>query len=150
MTVVDKIERKMLLPVGRERAWRAVTEPAELCKWFAPECSFSLNVGSPLRMVWEDGAVSRGVIEQIDPPQRFVFRWHAKAAPYSDPLTAANSTVVTFKLEPVEGGTLLRVTESGFSGLPESVRDQILSENTSGWNAELAELSAYTAQLERE
>ena len=148
MTAVDRIERTLLLPASQKRVWRAVTEPAELSRWFAPECEFRLEAGSPIRLVWEDGAVSRGVIEIIDPPQRFAFRWHAKPAPYTDPLTPENSTLVTFTLETVEKGTQVTVVETGFAGLPKTVRERVLTENTSGWRAEIEDLIAYVTQRE--
>lgn len=141
----DTIERTILLPVSQDRAWRAISQPAELAKWFAPECEFSAEVGSPIRLVWESGVISRGVIEAIEPPTRFAFRWHAKPTDYTDPLTTANSTVVTFTLETVAGGTRLVVTETGFASLPDGARGHVLTENTSGWDFELQELIAFFA-----
>ncbi|MCB9450979.1 MAG: SRPBCC domain-containing protein [Anaerolineaceae bacterium] len=150
MATVDQIERNILLPASRERVWRAITNPVELCKWFASECEFRPEVGSPIRLVWQSGAVSLGVIEGIEPPSRFAFRWHAKPTPYTDPLTPANSTVVTFALKSVAGGTRLTVTETGFAALPDPARAHVLTENTSGWTAELEELTHYISTSETE
>ncbi len=148
MDLVDNIERTLLLPVPRERVWRAITQPAELSKWFAPQCDFTLTVGNDIKLTWESGAVSRGVIEDIDPPHRFSFRWHAKPTVFTDPLTPENSTRVTFRLEAVESGTRLTVTESGFAALPQAARDLVMTENTSGWRAELQDLADYLTQSE--
>jgi uncharacterized protein YndB with AHSA1/START domain len=147
MVLVDEINRSMVLPVDRDRVWQAITQPDELRQWFAPQCEFTLEIGSAITLTWESGEISRGVIEVIDPPIRFAFRWHAKPTPYTDPLTPENSTVVTFTLEATEDGTQINVTESGFAGLPDAAREAVLKENTSGWRAELDELAAYVAGL---
>jgi hypothetical protein len=48
-----------------------------------------------------------------------------------------------------EGGTRLRVVESGFAALPwpAEARDRYLDENTQGWRTELNELRAYAIQV---
>jgi uncharacterized protein YndB with AHSA1/START domain len=148
MDPVDKIERTILLPVPRERVWRAITQPAELSKWFARECDFTLEVGSSMTLTWASGPVACGVIEVIEPPQRFAFRWHAKPTPYTDPLTPENSTLVTFTLEEIDSGTQVTVTETGFATLPQAAREHVLAENTSGWRAELQDLVDYFAPTE--
>jgi uncharacterized protein YndB with AHSA1/START domain len=141
MKTVNKIERAIILPVGRERVWSAITRPDQLSKWFAAQCELDFETGGALKLVWESGEVSRGVIEAIDPPTRFAFRWHAKPTDYTDPL-------VTFNLEVVEAGTQLTVTEEGFAALPASVRDHVLSENTIGWEDELQELAKFVTKAE--
>ena len=104
MTDSDTIQRTIVLPAPRERVWKAITQPAELSQWFASQCEFTLEIGSPITLTWANGEISRGVIEAIDPPHRFTFRWHAKPTAYSEPLVPENSTVVTFTLEAVDSG----------------------------------------------
>ena len=74
MVSVDKINRSMFLPANRDRVWQAITQPEELCQWFAQECEFTLEIGSDIILKWDNRAISRGVIEVIDPPIRFSFR----------------------------------------------------------------------------
>ena len=150
MTSVDRIERSIVVPASIDRTWQAITSPEQLSQWFAPECEFELSVGGSMRLVWESGAISRGVIEIIEPPYRFAFRWHAKSTPYTKPLTPQNSTVVTFSLEAVNGGTRVTVYEVGFAALPDGAKDHILGENTAGWDSELDELTAYIKMVKPE
>jgi uncharacterized protein YndB with AHSA1/START domain len=80
---------------------------------------------------------SRGVIEAVEPPRRFAFRWQAE-------LTGnAPMTLVEFTLDPHPTGTRVRVVESGFAGLPRESRTREL--HVEGWKRELGELAEYLA-----
>src|SRR5690242_6161869 len=51
---VPVIERDVVLPVTRERAWELITEPAELEEWLADDVEFEASEGAPLRVTFED------------------------------------------------------------------------------------------------
>lgn len=142
---IDKIERTIELPFPPERVWQAVTSPGELCCWFSDEAIFTPTVGSELRLIWHGLGSASGRIEQVEPPHRFSFRWRARGVPDSEPMTALNSTLVTFWLEKTAVGTRLHVTEAGFAALPPALRQPTLRANESGWTAELADLAAWFA-----
>jgi uncharacterized protein YndB with AHSA1/START domain len=72
---VPVVERDVVLPVTRERAWELITEPAELEGWLADEVDFEAEEGAPLRVGWDDGDVRDGVVEAVEPEERVVFRW---------------------------------------------------------------------------
>ena len=42
-------------------------------------------------------------------------------------------TLVEFVLEPINGGTRLTVTESGFDAVPEPRRTNVMRDNDGGW-----------------
>ena len=46
------VNREVVLPVERERAWELITEPAELESWLADEVEFEPEEGAPLRVTW--------------------------------------------------------------------------------------------------
>ena len=52
------VNREVVLPVPRERAWELVTEPEEMETWLAEDVEFEAEEGAPLRT--EDAARSRG------------------------------------------------------------------------------------------
>ena len=52
------VNREVVLPVTRERAWELVTEPAELETWLADDVEFEPEEGAPLRTE-EDGECAR-------------------------------------------------------------------------------------------
>ena len=69
------VERDVVLPVTRERAWELITEPAELEEWLADEVDFEPEEGAPLHVSWDGGDSRDGVVEAVEPEERVVFRW---------------------------------------------------------------------------
>src|SRR3954466_11064882 len=93
------VNREVVLPVPRERAWELITEPAELEGWLADEVEFEPEADAPLR-VTEDGETREGVVEHVAEQERIVFRW--------------GDSRVEWALEDAPGGTRFLVTEHRF------------------------------------
>ena len=91
-----QVEREIVLPVPRERAWELVTEPAELETWLADEVDFEPEEGAPLRTLDGD-EVREGWVERVDAEERIVFTW--------------GESVVEWRLEDHPAGTRFVVTE---------------------------------------
>ena len=53
------------------------------------------------------------------------------------------TTLVTFTLEAVDGGTRLTIVESGFDAIPEARRAKAFGMNTGGWNGQADNLRKY-------
>jgi len=138
--VPDRIERELSLPAPPERVWAALTQADQLAGWFGTHAAIDLRPGGAVTFTWDgsSGPVGQnsGVVEVVEPPRRFVFRWHSHG-PDVPP------TRVEFTLEPNAEGTLLRLVESGFASLPPHVRGESHRSNTQGWQRELAELAGY-------
>src|ERR1700712_4386729 len=64
------VNREVVLPVTRERAWELITEPAELEEWLGDDVEFEAEVDAPVRV---DGR--EGVVEEVADRERIVFRW---------------------------------------------------------------------------
>lgn len=73
----------------------------------------------------------------------FSFSWHPQAddpdADYSD----QPQTLVEFKLEPTSGGTHLVITESGFSAMPDHLREELFRRNADGWEAQAINIATH-------
>jgi uncharacterized protein YndB with AHSA1/START domain len=69
------VNRDVVLPVPRERAWELITEPGELEGWLGDEVEFEPEEDAPLRVAWDDGEAREGVVETVEPEERIVFRW---------------------------------------------------------------------------
>ena len=55
-----------------------------------------------------------------------------------------DKTLVEFKLEPTKsGGTLLVVTESGFSKIPAGRRPEAFRKNSDGWEGQLENIDEH-------
>src|ERR1035441_8821640 len=104
------IEREVLIEAPAEVVWRTITEPDQMSQWFADRVDLVVEPGAHCFMheAEEGGPV---VVETVDPPTRFSFRWNH---PRAEEPVAGNSMLVEFTLTP-EGSerTRLRVTRAG-------------------------------------
>lgn len=74
----------------------------------------------------------------MTPERRFAWRWHPNALDPAVDYSTEPRTLVTFTLEDApDGGTLLRVVESGFAALPADRRAPAFAGNSSGWRGQL-------------
>lgn len=146
MTVKNSINREIVLKASRDKVWDALTTAEALSQWFGTSATLNnLAVGEEIIFVWDDeNLASRGVIETVEPKTRFAYSWENAKYDLSVPLALDNTTLVTFVLEDVEGGTRLILTETGFASLANA--QKVYADNTSGWDAELADLKAYLGE----
>ncbi|HEY0929042.1 MAG TPA: SRPBCC domain-containing protein [Gemmatimonas sp.] len=91
-----------------EKVWRALTEPALLAEWLLPVIDLELVPGKEFTYKTQpypgwDGIVNCRMLE-VDPPRRISYTW---TVPFLE-------TVVTFTLQPTDGGTLLKLVQTGF------------------------------------
>jgi uncharacterized protein YndB with AHSA1/START domain len=75
-----RLERRLDYPV--ERVWRAVTEPAELERWFVSEVPWTPELGEAFEAEGEHGRIT-----ELEPPRRFAWSWATEL--YSFELTPA-------------------------------------------------------------
>jgi uncharacterized protein YndB with AHSA1/START domain len=143
VTVQDRIERVVHLPVSRERAWRAITDPADIQRWFRCETTLDPRPGGELVFRW-DNEIARGRVEAVEPPRRFAYWWHPGSEQHLDvPLDQLPLTLVEFVLEEDGGETRLTLTETGFASMPAEIYERVFRENSDGWTDELEKLAAY-------
>lgn len=143
MAVQDKIERTILLPASRERVWRAVTEPAQISRWFG-EVTMDFRVGGAMTFFWDGEEHARARVAAIDPPRHFAYQWHPGSVQQFDkPFDELPLTLVEFFLEEAPGGTQLTVVETGFAAMPPEIYERVWRENTEGWDGEIGDLLAY-------
>jgi uncharacterized protein YndB with AHSA1/START domain len=139
----DRIEREITIAAPVERVWAVLTEPDLLSQWFSqhkpPE--IDLRPGGLMRLNQAEGYDYLTRLVRVEPPTHLAYRW-ASAYP-GEEATEANSTLVEFTLTPVDGGTRLRVAESGFAALtipPERVPVAGYDSHVKGWAQKLEEL----------
>ncbi len=134
VTVQDTIERQLVIPVGRQRVWEAITATDQIARWFSDTVTMELKPGSPIVFQWNGYGERRGRVEAVEPPNRFAYRWiPTDETDQSIPFDEVPSTLVEYTLEDTAEGTRVTVTESGFSALPADIREQMVQGNTEGW-----------------
>jgi uncharacterized protein YndB with AHSA1/START domain len=142
--VPDRIEREIELAHPVERVWQALTTAEGLAGWFGTAAEIDLRPGGRLWMRWEPQDVeTEGTVTVVDPPHRFGFQWGIDGLPAEDP----RRTDVVSTLAATAGGTRVTVVESGFAQAAEDIARAAHKDNSEGWDAELADLTAYLDSL---
>jgi uncharacterized protein YndB with AHSA1/START domain len=141
--VPEQIEREVVIQAPPERVWAVLTEPGHVDRWFTNAgADLDLRPGGSIRYRWKEHGEFHAVIETVEPPRRFAWRWALAAG---EAPGDGNSTLVEMTLTPEGAGTRLRVVERGFGDLdlPESEQAQHVKDNTEGWHGGLAAAKAY-------
>lgn len=136
MGLPDRIERTVQLPHPPAAVWAALTTAEGLAAWFGDVATIDLRPGGAAHLGWSHGFTNDLRIERVEEPVVFGFSWRIHGLPESD----LRRTYVEFTLDPVGGGTRLRVVETGFAQLPEDAHRAAYEAHTSGWARELGEL----------
>jgi uncharacterized protein YndB with AHSA1/START domain len=139
----DSIEREIVIAAPVERVWEIVTQPEHLGRWFGDAGAEA--DGDVITMRWEEYGTAHLHVQHSEPPRHFAYRWTASGIPEGTPPTDGNSTLVEFTFEPTDGGTRLRVVESGFAGLDFAPDKQaeLHAGNVEGWEHEFGHLERY-------
>jgi uncharacterized protein YndB with AHSA1/START domain len=146
----DRIEKQIELKAPVARVWRALTDYREFSNWFG------VNLKGP----FVPGQTSRGqitvtgyehlkleaVVQKMEPERLFSFTWHPGAVDPQKDYSQEPSTLVEFRLEPKGGGTLLTLTESGFSKLPADRRLEAFRLNDGGWTQQMKDIEQHVEQ----
>lgn len=144
--VPERIEREVLIEAPLEVVWAVVTESDHVGGWFGDAAEIDLRPGGEATLTWEKYGSALAVVERVEPPHVFSFRW---ARPLGAAPREGNSTLVEFSLSAEGESTRLRVVESGFPALegPEDEKATYAAGNTDGWKQELGDLQEYVAKL---
>jgi uncharacterized protein YndB with AHSA1/START domain len=145
-SVVDEesftVRRRIRIDAPVAKVWQAVTEPEHISRWFGRTVLTGAGVGAAGTMTFPDDDVIPLRVEEYDAPRRITYRWNNDDALGTRPdlLDETTSTVFTFTLDDLDGGTLLTVVESGFDRTSAPLAN--LESHRTGWDAELDKLVA--------
>lgn len=123
-----------------DRVWRALTEAAELERWFPLEAEVEPGEGGTILLSWKNEYRGRCRIIRWEPEERLTtsWEWDESAGEGGDGTPAQ---VTDYILEKDGGGTRLRVVTSGFPDDPSW--DEWVEGTVRGWRYELASLKHY-------
>lgn len=145
-SVVDEdafvVTRTIRISAPVEKVWAVVTVPDQVSRWFGRLELDGRGAGAAGTLSFEGYGAVPIRVESFDEPRSVSYRWGNDDASPSRPaeLDEATSTVFTFTLEAVDGGTELTVVESGFEVTSDPAFN--LAEHGKGWNDELDKLVA--------
>lgn len=114
------------LPHSAERVWRAITDPAEIQRWFPAAVDYEPRVGAPMAFRFDDPdePPTGGKVTELDPPRLFAFNWGEEQ--------------LRFELEPAGDGCRLLFTHF----LSESIQ---AARDAAGWEMCLQQLDRLLA-----
>lgn len=160
-SATDRIERRILLRATQERVWSAISEAKQFGSWFGVEFDGAFAPGARLtgriRPTDVDPEVARlqephrgtafaVLVDRIEPPNVFSFRWHPYAVQAGIDYGKEPMTLVVFELEKDPQGTLLTITESGFDRIPLARRAAAFQANAGGWTHQTKLIEKYLAR----
>jgi len=158
-SATDRIEKQVLLRAPLERVWRALSRSSEFGTWFGMQLDgdFLPRTTVTGRMVPTQvdpdvaaqqqpftGMPVELFVERVEPMSLLSFRWHPYP-PEDGDTSKPPTTLVTFELSTAEGGTLLRLSESGFDQIPIERRARAFTDNEGGWQIQTQLIGKYLA-----
>jgi uncharacterized protein YndB with AHSA1/START domain len=128
----DVVVVEVFIAAPPDRVFQAITDPQQLAQWWGQKDLYRIrHRESDLRIHghWLSSGVGAegsefqvaGEYLEIDPPRLLLHTW---VASYMGPMV----TTVRWELTPSQGGTLVKVTHSGFAGNAEAA-----SSHGQGW-----------------
>jgi len=144
------IERELFIEASPEVVFDVVSSAEHVREWWPDDACFEAVAGDTGEIVFGEHGGERTVVSltvvEVQPPELFSFRW---THPEGEPAREGNSLLVTFRLTALRGGTLLRMTESGFREMGWSVAllEQQYGEHVTGWDHYLPRIAPCVAKL---
>jgi len=140
------VTSEIFIAAPRERIFEALTDAKQAAQWWGQNDRYHLsefNLDARVGGKWSSSGSSlnmgafkiEGEILELDPPCRLAYTWLSN--------WMASNTKVLWELDNQNGGTLVKVTHTGFAG------DENQAKNHSiGWNSVLGWLQAYVEKGE--
>ena len=129
---VLSVSFERVLPGRIARVWEHLTNTKLLPQWFG-NGTIEPHLGGAVRLM--DGHI-RGVVTQWSPPRRLAYTWNVfNPGDGTDAVSAYPESYLSFTLEQIESGVLLRL-----SHVP--ILDRFEKQNAMGWHTFLDILGA--------
>ncbi|MEY2565191.1 MAG: hypothetical protein QOH88_3384 [Verrucomicrobiota bacterium] len=146
----DRIEKQIELKAPVARVWRALTDHREFGEWFGVNLEGPFVPGQPslgqMTIPGYEHGKWRVIVQRLEPERLFSFTWHPYAIDQEKDYSNETPTLVEFRLERKGEGTLLTLTESGFSKIPAERRLEAFRMNDRGWARQMEDIASHVEQ----
>lgn len=138
-------ENVIVIKATPEEVFRAITDPGQIVKWFAPYARVDPRAGGEYVISWDPNLQGGGVISVWNPPKHFG-EYSERSVAYNGegkPVDTgvAQRIAVDYYIEAMaDGMTRLRLVQSGFG--PEAAWDDEYEATKTGWAEFLKKLKA--------
>lgn len=147
MSSTDRIQKQVHLRAPPARVWQALTDAQEFGAWFRVklETGFAVGQRAQGRITYPgyEHLKFEATVERMEAERLLALRWHPAAVEPKVDYGQEPSTLVEFRLEEADGGTLLTVTESGFDALPAARRAEAFRMNEGGWEIQMQNIKTH-------
>jgi uncharacterized protein YndB with AHSA1/START domain len=110
---VDRVERRIELPLPPEEVWPAVSEGRRISEWFGATSELRPEPGSRATFRWPDGRERGAVVETVEPGRRLTLRWLPIERLSDGRTVVIGPGRIELALEPAGTGSVLTATEWG-------------------------------------
>lgn len=124
-------DKTVVVPLDLDQTFALITQPERLRRWQTVAARVDLRVGGEYRWTVTPGHHAAGTFTEIEPGKRIAFTWGWE----QNKEMAESGSVVTLTLDPVDGGTSVRLTHAGLAEQQEAAHAE-------GWNHYLDRLVA--------
>ena len=146
----DRIEKKVVVRASRSRVWRAITTAEEFGAWFRVNLEGEFAEGRTTRgRITHPGyehVTMEMLVERIEDERYFAYRWHPYAIDAGVDYSTEPTTLVEFRLDKANGGTVLTIVESGFDRIPLARRAEAFRMNESGWTEQMTNIERHVSR----
>lgn len=147
---MNKIEKQVDIKRSVSLVWIALTNHHHFGEWFRVKLDGPFAVGKEttghITYPGYEHLKWTCVVKEMEHEKLFSFTWHPFATDPDVDYSNEEPTLVEFRLEKIEGGTRLTLTESGFDKIPSSRRDDAFRMNDRGWTEQMRNISNYVEQ----
>ncbi len=148
--VIDRIEKNIALNAPKSRVWRAISNAQEFGEWFGLKINGTFSEGvtviGQITYPGYEHMTLEMVIDRIEPENLFSYKWHPYAIQPEVDYSAEPMTLVEFRLEEVNSGTLLTIVESGFDKIPAERRAEAYKMDSHGWEAQIENIQNHVTK----
>ena len=149
MKTTDRIEKNVVLRAPLPRVWRVLADSREFGHWFrlsleGPFVEGQTVHGTILHPGLEHLRVALAM-ERILPEKLLSYRWHPYAVDPHVDYAAEPTTLVELFVEEKDGGTALRLVESGFDRIPLARRAEAFRMNDQGWTEQMKNIERHVS-----
>lgn len=116
------------------RVFRALTDPKEITKWFIKEAQIEAKNGGRFVLGWGRSIYEESKVIEFVHDKVFSFTWNPGPDFPAGP-------VVTFKLTPKSGGTVVTLEHKGFDTAGKALKSLI--EHEGGWSSYMCNFKCY-------
>jgi uncharacterized protein YndB with AHSA1/START domain len=146
----NTIEKRIELKAPVSRVWRAITDHREFGEWFKVDLEGPFVPGQVAQgRITHPGyehVTWQATVKEMQPEKFFSFTWHPYAIDPNVDYSGEPPTLIEFRLEPTETGTLLVVTESGFDKIPAHRREEAFRMDDNGWAQQVKNIESHVAK----